>query len=188
MAFFPLFIDLDDFPCLVVGGGKVALRKVNILKEYGAKVTVVAPVTEPDLENMEGIEIRKRKFRAEDLVGMRIVFVATSDEECNRYVAELCKEKKIPVNVADVPEECDFFFPALVHRGDVVVGISTGGKSPAAAKKIKERIDSCLPQSLTDFVKEVGVLRTAIKDSGQPVEENERYMERIDTYFKKTGV
>lgn len=188
MAFFPLFISLDECPCLVVGGGKVAFRKVKTLTEYGAKVTVVAPRTESGIDEMHGVEIRKREFRENDLEGMQIVFVATSNQECNRQVAALCRERKILVNVADVPEECDFFFPALVRRKDVVVGISTGGKSPAAAKKIREELDRQLPESLGDFVEEVGALRTQMKDSGQKPEENPDYMERITTYFKQTGV
>lgn len=188
MAFFPLFISLDELPCLVVGGGKVALRKVKTLLEYGAKVTVVAPRMESAFEHMEGVKIRKREFQETDLQGMQIVFAATSDQECNRYVSELCRKQKIFVNVADVPEECDFFFPALVRRKDVVVGISTGGKSPAVAKKIREELDGHLPHSLGDFVEEVGDLRTKIMDNGEKAEENQQYMERIDTYFKGTGI
>lgn len=183
MAVFPLFISLDELPCLVVGGGKVALRKVKTLLEYGARVTVIAPQTESEIDKMNGVEIRKREFREKDLQGMRIVFVATSNPECNRYVAALCREKKILVNVADVPEECDFFFPALVRRKDVVVGISTGGKSPAAARKIREELDRQLPGSVGDFVEEVGELRTKLKECGQKAEENAEYMERITAYF-----
>lgn len=188
MAYFPLFISLDNLPCLVVGGGKVALRKVRTLLEYGASVTVTAPELDAELEKIPGITIQKRKFIETDLDGMELVFAATSDEECNRRVSRLCRERRIFINVADVPEECDFYFPALVRRGDVVVGVSTGGKSPAAAKKIKEKINTCLPQSLSDFVEETGELRTAILDSGQKAEENSEYNKRVQDYFKKMGV
>lgn len=187
MAFFPLFISLDELPCLVVGGGKVALRKVKTLLEYGARVTVVAPQTESQIDRMDGVEIRKREFRETDLQGMRIVFAAASSQECNRYVAALCRERQILVNVADVPEECDFFFPALVRRKDVVIGISTGGKSPAAAGRIREELDRQLPDSLGDFVDEIGDLRTRIKESGQKAEENPEYRKRLADYFKRTG-
>lgn len=188
MAYFPLFISLDNLPCLVVGGGKVALRKVKTLLEYGARVTVTAPKVDEELEKIPGITIHKRNFKEADLDGTELVFAATSDEECNRRLSRLCRERRIFINVADVPEECDFYFPALVRRGDVVVGVSTGGKSPAAAKKIKEKIDSCLPQSLSGFVEETGQLRTAILDSGQKAEENSEYNKQIQDYFKKLGV
>lgn len=184
MAYFPLFISMEHLPCLVVGGGKVALRKVKTLLEYGAKVTVVAPDLEKELEKIPGITIQKRKFISSDLDGMELVFAATSDEECSRRLSELCRERRILVNVADVPEECDFYFPALARRGDVVVGVSTGGKSPAAAKKIKEKIDACLPSSLSDFIEETGELRADILDSGQKPEENEEYNRQVEEYFK----
>ncbi|MGN0292314.1 MAG: bifunctional precorrin-2 dehydrogenase/sirohydrochlorin ferrochelatase [Lachnospiraceae bacterium] len=188
MAYFPLFISLDHLPCLVVGGGKVALRKVKTLLEYGAKVTVTAPELDAELEKIPGIIIRKRKFTESDLDGMELVFAATTDEECNKKVSKLCKEKRILINVADVPEECDFYFPALVRRGDVVVGVSTGGKSPAAAKKIKEKIDTCLPDSLSDFIEETGELRAAVLDSGQKPEENREYNKKVEDYFREMGV
>lgn len=188
MAYFPLFISLDNLPCLVVGGGKVALRKVRTLLEYGARVTVTAPELDAELEKIPGITIQRRKFQETDLDGVELVFAATSDEECNRRVSQLCRERRIFINVADIPEECDFYFPALVRRGDVVVGVSTGGKSPAAAKKIKEKINTCLPQSLSDFVEETGQLRAAILDSGQKAEENSEYNKRVQDYFKNWSI
>lgn len=188
MAYFPLFVSLDHLPCLVVGGGRVALRKVRTLLEYGAEVTVTAPELDAELEEVPGITIHKREFKESDLNDIQLVFAATSDEECNRKVSRLCRERRILINVADVPEECDFYFPALVRRGDVVVGVSTGGKSPAAAKKIKEKIDSCLPQSLSEFVEETGQLRTAILDRGEKAEENREYTKRVEDYFRKMGV
>lgn len=183
MAYFPLFVSLDSLPCLVIGGGKVALRKVKTLQEYGARITVVAPEIHPEIEEMAGLTFIRRRFEERDLKGIRLVFAASSDEACNAEAARLCREKKILINVADVAEECDFFYPALVKRGDVVVGISTGGKSPAIASTVRKIIERVLPENLGAFTEKVGRVRKEIKDKGISTEGNEEYLKLINDYF-----
>ncbi|MCI8326456.1 MAG: bifunctional precorrin-2 dehydrogenase/sirohydrochlorin ferrochelatase, partial [Lachnospiraceae bacterium] len=169
----------------VIGGGNVALRKVKTLLEYGANITVVAPKLHPELKEMSGLVLREREFEKSDLDGMRLVFAASSDGDCNRRVAGLCRERGILVNVADLPGECDFYFPALVRRADLVVGISTGGKSPAVAKKIREEFDRALPESLADFLEEMWELRTVILERGEPIQEDREYCDKLHNYFEQ---
>lgn len=186
MAYFPLFVSMEGRHCLVVGGGKVALRKVRALLEYGADLTLVAPKLHEELETMgrQGvIKIRKREFRKEDLEEISIVFAASSCEEVNQYCARLCREQGILVNVADVPKECDFYFPALVRRGDLVVGISTGGKSPAAAGRLRRELENYLPMELEDFIVKAGYLREEAILKGEKPEENQAYQKLLNQFF-----
>lgn len=183
MAYFPLFVSLEGLPCLVIGGGRVAFRKIKTLQEYGAKVTVVSPEICPEIEEISGLKLIRRRFEEKDLRDSKIVFAASSDADCNAEAARLCREKKILVNVADVAQQCDFFFPALVKRGDVVVGISTGGKSPAIAAGVRKKLDRTLPKDLGAFTEEIGKLRKEIKDKGISTEGNEAYLKKIEDYF-----
>lgn len=187
MAYFPLFISLEGLSCLVIGGGKVALRKVRVLQEYGANVTVVSPKICPEIEEIPGLTLKRRRFAEGDLEEMKIVFAASSDEECNRKAAGLCRERRIPINVADMAEECDFFFPALVKRGEVVVGVSTGGTSPAVAACVRRQVEEALPEDLGGFTEEMGKRRAKIREKGGSPEEKRQYLKEIEDYFDGRG-
>ena len=150
MGYFPFFIQLQDAPGLIVGGGTVALRKAEKLLPYGPSLTVVAPEIGPELAALPGLALEYRPFRPEDVEGMAFVIAAAGDRELNHRVARLCREKGVPVNVVDDREACSFLFPALVKRGELSVGISTGGSSPTAAVWLKEQIAALLPEGLED--------------------------------------
>lgn len=152
MGYFPFFIQLQDAPGLLVGGGTVALRKAEKLLPYGPSLTVVAPEIGPELAALPGLALEYRPFRPEDVEGMAFVIAAAGDRELNHRVARLCREKGVPVNVVDDREACSFLFPALVKRGELSVGISTGGSSPTAAVWLKEQIAALLPQGLEDIL------------------------------------
>ena len=152
MGYFPFFIQLQDAPGLLVGGGTVALRKAEKLLPYGPSLTVVAPEIGPELAALPGLALEYRPFRPEDVEGMAFVIAAAGDRELNHRVARLCREKGVPVNVVDDREACSFLFPALVKRGELSVGISTGGSSPTAAIWLKEQIAALLPQGLEDIL------------------------------------
>ncbi len=187
MAYFPLFVSLEGLPCLVIGGGKVAFRKIKTIQEYGAEVTVVSPEFCAEIERNPGLKLIRRKFEEKDLKDIKIVFAASSDADCNAEAARLCRDKKILINVADVADECDFFFPALVKRGEVVVGVSTGGKSPAIAAGVRKEIDRVLPEDLGAFTEKIGRLRKEIKDKGDSTEGNIKYLKKVEDYFKSAG-
>ena len=152
MAYFPFFMELECRPGLIVGGGAVALRKVEKLLPYGPRLTVVAPRFCPELEARPDICRLRRPFRPEDVEGMTFVIAATGDPDVNHQVAAVCREHRIPVNVVDDRDACTFLFPALVQRGSLSVGISTGGASPTAAVHLKEQIDALLPDRFEEIL------------------------------------
>ena len=152
MGYFPFFIDLAGRAGLVVGGGSTALRKLEKLKPYGPALTAAALAFCPEIEGMEGVTLLRRPFREEMLEGQFFAIAATDDPAVNHRVAALCRERGILVNVVDDREECTFLFPALVGRGALSVGVSTGGSSPTAAVWLKERIDGLLPQIMEEIL------------------------------------
>jgi precorrin-2 dehydrogenase / sirohydrochlorin ferrochelatase len=143
MIYYPVFFDLRGRPVLVVGAGKVALRKAMGLVEAGARVTVVAPRWEPAFEQLP-VTLLRRAFEPADVEGAFLVFAATDDRAVNRAAAILAKARGIPVNVADSPAECDFLAAARVRRGNLQVAISTGGEDPRRAVALRRRIAEIL--------------------------------------------
>ncbi len=174
MAYFPFFMDIEGQNCLIVGGGKVACRKVAVLADYGPRIRVVAPEMEEELRELEAgfekegnacrLTLIGREFEDQDLESADFVVAATEDEELNRRISLLCREKKIPVNVVDVQEECSFIFPALVRDGDITVGISTGGSSPTIAQYVKARFRKAVPEGFGRLAAELGGYREMVKE------------------------
>lgn len=161
MSYFPFFMEMEGRPGLIVGGGVVACRKVEKLLPYGPRLTVVAPEIAPEIAAVNGLTLLRRPFRPEDLEGM--AFVISAAPPVNRQVAELCHERHLPVNVVDDRELCSFLFPALVKRGSLSVGISTGGASPTAAIYLKEQIAALLPKNFEELLAFLDSLRPALK-------------------------
>ncbi len=184
-AFFPLFMDLEGKKGLVIGGGKTALGKVRHLLDFGPDLTVIAPEFCPELieaaatlssadssdsnpkDPQSGrLILEYREFCPEDIrEDLTFVIAATDRGEVNRLAASICREKRIPVNVVDVPKECTFFFPSLVRQGRLCVGISTGGASPSAAIHMRRRIEEILPEGIGDILDYLAEKRSLIKES-----------------------
>lgn len=143
MPYYPIFLDLKDKPVLVVGAGKVALRKAKGLVEAGARVTVVGPRRAPGFAAMP-VKWLRRRFRPSDLKGMCLAFTATDDRKVNAAVARRAKRLGIPVNVADAPAECDFLVPARIRSGDLQIAISTSGRSPRLAAELRRKLTTIL--------------------------------------------
>lgn len=152
MAYFPFFIDLAGQSGLIVGGGSVALRKIEKLLPFGPQLTVVAPDIRREIADIPGLTLCRRPFGPEDLTGRAFVIAAAGERAVNRQVSALCRRRRIPVNVVDDKESSTFLFPALVKRGQLTVGISTSGSSPAAAICLKEQIGDLLPQRLEEIL------------------------------------
>jgi len=148
---FPLFIELKDKPCLVVGAGPVAVRKTKALSSFGARVVQVAP------------ETCGRNFSDDDVEGMTLVVAATNDAAVNRRVSDLCRRKGIPVNVVDDPALCTFFFPALCRKGPMTVAVSSGGSCPVAAKLVRDKAERLLPDDFVAAVERIGNARDDLK-------------------------
>jgi siroheme synthase-like protein len=140
---YPIFLNLKDKPVLVVGAGKVALRKARGLLEAGARVTVVAPEWEPEFEAMP-VRIVARRFRASDLAGCTLVFAATDDRLTNHRIGIAAKGRGIFANIADSGEECGFIVPARVQRGSVQIAVSTGGESPKLSAELRKKLEDIL--------------------------------------------
>jgi uroporphyrin-III C-methyltransferase/precorrin-2 dehydrogenase/sirohydrochlorin ferrochelatase len=150
MELLPIFLDVRDRPCLVVGGGEVAARKVALLREAGARVRVVAPSLAADLAQLGaagGVEVHPRRFEEADLEGAHLAIAATDDPEVNARVSRLASARRIPVNVVDQPELCTFVVPSIIDRSPVVAAVSTGGAAPVLARLIRARLETLIPAS-----------------------------------------
>ena len=168
-VYYPIMLNIQGEKCVIVGGGKVALRKAKMLLECGAKVTVISPALHQDLVRLaqdKAIRLIKRDYKPGDLDGTVIVIAATDAEEINRSVAHEAKKRGILVNVVDDPGESDFIVPSFLRRGDLTIAISTGGTSPALAKKIRTKLEQ-------DFGKEYGLLLPLIGEVRSTVKEKE---------------
>jgi precorrin-2 dehydrogenase/sirohydrochlorin ferrochelatase len=162
MKYYPIHLDIKNRNCLIVGGGAVGTRKVNTLLECGAHVTVISPDPTPHLTRLASkgsITLKKRAYRSDDLAGMFLVIGATDDETLNRQISEDAERAQILCNIADRPEVCNFILPSIVRRGDLVITISTSGKSPALAKHLRQKLETQFGREYADFLVLMGAIR-----------------------------
>lgn len=170
MAYFPLFVDLSKLNCLVIGGGRVALQKVQKLLMFEANITLIAPEICEELRSLEEIQWYLREFKPEDLEGYDLVIAATNKRDINAMIAKLCRAVNVPINVVDDPELCSFIFPSLIRHGELSIGISSGGTSPTAVIDVKERIQDILPladqpEVYGEILRQLGSLRAIVKQT-----------------------
>ncbi len=155
-------VDLRGRRCLVVGGGEVAQRKVEGLLGFGAEVVVVSPSLTPRLEELavQGrIVVYRRTYQEGDVKGAFLAIGATDDRETNARLAKEAQVEKVPVNVADDPELSTYLAPSIVRRGDLVIATSTGGVSPALAKRIREELEARYGEEYGDLLEALKKLR-----------------------------
>lgn len=199
MAYFPFFVDIEGQDCLIVGGGIVALRKVEVLLGYGPNITVIAPEFAPELLELEKdrgsskergpgrLSLERRRFRMEDLSGRDFVVAATEDEELNEQISLACRRERIPVNVVDVKDKCSFIFPSIVREGDLVVGISSGGKSPTVTQELKRGIQALIPEGYGRLVEELGGYRDFVKERVPCLEDRTEIFRRMVDVGRENG-
>ena len=178
MNCFPMMMPLKNKRVLLVGGGKIALRKAEKLRLFGAKIAVCAPVVLPALSAMAAE--KHAAYDKELLRGAVCAVAATDDAAVNARVAEDCRAAGVPVNSVDAPSDCDFYFPALVTRGDVTVGVSTGGASPALCAALAKRLETLLPQSLSQVCERAEELRGRLH--------GEEYLAAVEQLLKEAGL
>lgn len=165
---FPVFLKLQNFKTLLVGAGNVGLEKLEAMLHNSpdAHVTVVADRVLDQIWTLKAhhpqISIHQRSFHEEDLITKELVILATDDYELHQQIVALCKEKGILVNVADTPELCDFYLGSIVKKGNLKIAISTNGKSPTIAKRIKEVLNENIPQEIDDTLESINKLREII--------------------------
>ena len=182
MEFLPIFLNIRGQPCLVVGGGDVATRKVELLLRTQASVTVVAPELCPALaalKNADKLVHLVATFNAEQVGGQRVVIAATDDEAVNRAVAEAAQRQNIPVNVVDKPELCTFIMPAIIDRSPVIVAVSSGGASPVLARLLRARLESLVPASYGRLATLVSSFRDRVKARFAPGTDRRVFWERV---------
>ena len=172
MRYYPVSLDIRNRKCLVVGGGSVSNRKVMTLLECGAIVTVVSPdVAEElfELAEKKMIELKKRPYEPSDIDGMFLVIGATDNEELNRQINKDAERQNKLCNIADRPEACNFILPSIVNRGNLVIAISTSGKSPAFAKKMRQDLEKEFGEEYDEFLQLMGAIRkNALSEKHEP--------------------
>ena len=181
-SYYPVFLNITDKRCVVFGGGQVAQRKVGVLLEHGAEVEVISPVLCPELTRMaESREIKAtcREYREGDLRGAFVVIAATDDSEANLKVAGEARRNAVLVNVVDDAANSDFILPSLVRRGDITIAISTAGKSPALARKIRTRLEKVFGDEYASLALLIDEVRTEVKRQGIKVD-GDAWQDAID--------
>lgn len=181
MGYYPMMMELAGRECLVVGGGEIALRKAQALLDAGARVTVIAPEVDARFESLSGVSVRTRAWRPGDCGGFALVIAATDDRPTNQAVSEEASANGTPVNVVDDPELSSFIVPACVRRGDLLIAVSTFGKSPSLSKRIRKELELTYGMEYAQFVDLLGDLRDSVKEKYADPADREAAFERLLT-------
>jgi siroheme synthase-like protein len=163
--FYPVFLNLEDRPCVVIGGGPVAEQKVDGLLDAGARVSVICPVPSSHLLDLAaggGIDLRRRPFTPGDLDGVFLVIVGAEDGALRHEVWREAERRRIPINTVDDMPHCAFIAPAIYRQGDLTVAVSTAGRSPALAVDVRNRIGDLLGAEYGTFLTLLGDLRAEV--------------------------
>ena len=182
MKYLPVFLELEARHCLVVGGGKVAARKVAMLLRAGANITVIAPQLCEELTKLrDSGRVRHigREFRDEDIDGMVLVIAATDNRAVNHQVSLVAKRQRIPVNVVDTPKLCSFIVPSVVDRSPVQVAVSTGGASPVLARLLRARLESFIPSAYGRLAVLVDEFRQKVKQRFPDARQRRYFWENV---------
>jgi uroporphyrin-III C-methyltransferase/precorrin-2 dehydrogenase/sirohydrochlorin ferrochelatase len=182
MEFFPIFLNLKNRSCLVVGGGAIAERKTALLLRAGADVTLISPDLCHNLttwRDMGRYTHQAREFRDEDLSKQHLAIAATNDPAVNRHIAEIAGNLRIPVNVVDQPELCSFIVPSIIDRSPVVAAISTGGASPVLARLIRSRLESLIPAGYGRLAQLCNRFRQRVKERFAEPTDRRLFWDRI---------
>ncbi|MCG7907804.1 MAG: siroheme synthase CysG, partial [Candidatus Thiodiazotropha taylori] len=182
MDFFPIFLNIRNKSCLVVGGGAVAERKIALLLKSAADVVLVSPELTHDLttwRDMGRLNHQARGFQDEDINERHLVIAATDDPQLNRHIAELAHARRTPVNVVDQPELCSFIVPSIIDRSPVVAAVSTGGASPVLARLIRSRLESLIPAGYGRLADLCNRFRQRVKEHFSKPEERRLFWDRV---------
>lgn len=171
-------MDLTGKPCLIVGGGEVALRKAKSLLEAGARITVIAPEVSSKFANL-GVTVFSRHYEPGDIEGYALIFAAAGDRAANAAISREAAARGVLVNVVDDPELCSFIVPSIIRRGDLLIAITTSGKSPALSKKIRREIESTYGPEYGELVALMGEFRDEIKAKYASQDEREAVFNRL---------
>lgn len=178
-CYFPVLLDLAKFPCLVVGGGAIALRKAQNLIEFNLSgIAVISTKFEEgfyELEKSGKVNLIQREFQAGDAKGYKLVFGATGNEEADKLILEECEKEGALLNIADIPDKCNFIMPATIKRGDFTASFSTQGKAPFYTKEKKEQFERILSPMVADVAELAAQFRKKLMS-------DERYSNPVKRY------
>ena len=181
-AYYPVLLKVSGKRCVVIGGGPVAFRKARSLLEHGASVDVISPELCPALTDLaaEGqVRVFWRNYEAGDLRGAFVAIAATDDSEVNHNLLKEARDQKTLVNVVDDVDNCDFIVPSLLQRGDVTIAVSTSGRSPALARKIRTRLENEFGEEYAALALLLDEVRTRVKHQGSKIS-NDTWQEALD--------
>lgn len=181
-AYYPVYLNLEGRTCLVVGGGAVAGRKAASLLECGAKVKLVAPkvcTAVAEMEREGKLDRINDVFRPEHMDGASLAIGSTDNGEVNRLVFEEAVKRNIPINIVDQPHLCSFIVPSVVRRGDLVIAVSTSGKSPATAKRARKMLEGLFGNEWAVYLEMMGQARERLLSSVTDIAERERKFNRL---------
>jgi uroporphyrin-III C-methyltransferase/precorrin-2 dehydrogenase/sirohydrochlorin ferrochelatase len=182
MEYLPIFFQIKHRPCLVVGGGSIAARKVALLRKAQAEVIVVSPELCSELEGLSRdglIQYKAREFEDSDLEECAMVIAATDQHEINEHISALANKLRLPVNVVDNPEQGSFIMPSIIDRSPVVIAVSTGGSSPVLARLIRTRLEGSIPAAYGQLAKLVESFRDKVKAAFPDVGSRRHFWEKI---------
>jgi len=182
LKYFPVFLDINARNCLVIGGGSVGTRKALALVESGANVTVISPAVTDTLKSLARrgtINLKTRTYCSADMEGMFLVFGATNQETLNRQINQDAERLNMLCNIADRPAVCNFILPATVKRGDLVIAISTSGKSPAFAKELRKHLETQFGDEYATLLTLMGRIRSLLLKEKHAPEEHKPIFNRI---------
>ena len=180
--YYPVYLDIEERDVLIIGGGNVCARKAETMMKYGARVTIVSPDFTDEIEEWarQGVlELRRKPYEEPDLNGASIVIASTDDPCVNARIARDCRRRKIPVNVVDVTHLCEFIVPAIVESGSIQIAVSTGGKSPALARTLKEDLQKFVGPEYDEVNQVLGSLRSAAKKTLPTDIDRKRFFDSI---------
>jgi precorrin-2 dehydrogenase/sirohydrochlorin ferrochelatase len=180
--YYPVYLDIEERDVLIIGGGNVCARKAETMMKYGAHVTIVSPAFTDEIEAWatQGVlELRRKPYEETDLNGASIVIASTDDPCINARIARDCRRRKIPVNVVDVTHLCEFIVPAIVESGSIQIAVSTGGKSPALARTLKEDLQKFVGPEYDEVNQVLGSLRSGAKKTLPTDIDRKRFFDSI---------
>ncbi len=185
MAYFPMFMDMNDLKVLVIGGGYIATEKLEKLVDFTKEITVIALRVEGEAQKLideHNLILHKRAYAVGDIQGFDIVIVATDTVDLHKAIFEESRGSRILVNSVDNTDYCDFIFPSYVQKGDLTIAFSTGGASPAFAKQIRRHFEKIIPDSVGEFLTKMKGMRSTMPKG----KERMQYFDRlVEDYFKK---
>jgi len=181
-TYFPLFLDISKKRVLVVGGGRVAERKVRTLLKFKAKIKVISPEVTKGLERIKDkdlIELERKNYEENDLLGVDFVISATNNRMLNKKVSSDAKKMGVYANIVDDPELCDFIMPSIVKRGPLILAISTSGKAPLFSKKLRKDLEKMISKEYIKYLSKILRLRREIQKKVKEKKLRERMLKAI---------